>query len=137
MSLMTIGQLARRTGVRSSAIRYYEAHGILPCPARTSSDYRLYQPEAIALLRLLVQAKELGFSLQEIRQLIEAAKKQPPCALTRKLAKRHLEEVENEIHRLCFLRYRLKQILCEQPSDRPLPGVCPLIETSQGTKANG
>src|SRR5262249_50799262 len=86
MTLMTIGQLARRAGVRPSAIRYYEAHGILPRLTRSSNAYRLYRPEAVALLRLAIQAKDLGFSLEEARQLIEAARNEPPCALIPRLS---------------------------------------------------
>lgn len=67
MTLMTIGQLARRAGIRPSAIRYYEAHGVLHPPTRSSNAYRLYGPEAVSLLHFIVQAKELGFSLCEVR----------------------------------------------------------------------
>lgn len=67
MSLMTIGQLARRVGVRPSAVRYYEAHGVLRPPARSANEYRLYGSDAVALLCFVQRAKHLGFTLDEIR----------------------------------------------------------------------
>lgn len=127
MPLMTIGQLARRVGLRPSAIRYYEAHGILRPPARSASKYRLYGSDAVVVLRLVQRAKELGFSLEEIRQIIGASHGGPPCALTRKLAERHLAQVEDELRRLCSLQARLKRLMHQIPRETA-DGVCPLIE---------
>ena len=128
---MTIGQLARRAGVRPSAIRYYETRGVLLPSARSTNAYRLYGPEALTLLRFVLRSKELGFSLGEVRQIIAAAKNEPPCTLTRKLIESHLSDVEAELGRLRALRNRLKRLL-----DQPLPGkavngVCPLIDNGQ------
>lgn len=130
MTLMTIGQLARRVGVRPSAIRYYEAHGILCPPARSANEYRLYGSDTVALLRFVRRAKELGFSLEEVRQIVEASRNEPPCALTRKLIERHLAQVKGELHRLRSLQTRLKQLLRQTPSETA-DGVCPLIEGDQ------
>jgi MerR family mercuric resistance operon transcriptional regulator len=69
MTSMTIGQLARRVGLRHSAIRYYEGQGILRSPSRSANGYRVYGPEAIILLQFIRRSKELGFSLDEVRQL--------------------------------------------------------------------
>ncbi len=129
--MITIGQLARRVGLRPSAIRYYEAQGILRSPGRLANGYRLYGPEAIVLLRFIRRSKELGFSLDEISQLIEASRKQLPCALSRKLIERRLAEVESELHRLRSLRDCLKRLLHQAPPAEAANGVCPLIENSQ------
>ena len=130
MTLMTIGQLARRAGVRPSAIRYYEAHGILSRPVRSSNSYRLYGPEVITLLQFVIQAKGLGFSLDEVRQLIDSSKNEPPCVLCRELIKRHLAEIEGELSRLRLLRNRLRR-LAQHPLPEEANGrVCPLIEDS-------
>jgi DNA-binding transcriptional MerR regulator len=83
MTSITIGQLGRRVGLRPSAIRYYEAQGILGSPDRSAKGYRLYGPEAIIRLQFIRRSKELGFSLDEVRQLIERSRNQPPCALSR------------------------------------------------------
>jgi MerR family transcriptional regulator, copper efflux regulator len=127
MSLMTIGQLARRVGLRPSAIRYYEAHGVLRPPARSAHEYRLYGSDAVALLRFVQRAKELGFSLGEVRQIIEASRTEPPCALTRTLIERHLAQVEGELHRVRSLQVRLKRLLRQAPP-KTADGICPLIE---------
>ncbi len=131
---MTIGQLARRVGVRPSAIRYYEARGVLLPPARSAAEYRLYGPEAVALLRFIRRAKELGFSLDEARLLIAASRREPPCALSRKLMERHLAQIESELSRLRSVRDRLKKLL-RQPAPERTDGVCPLIEDTGGTIA--
>ena len=127
MTLMTIGQLGRRAGVRPSAIRYYEAHGILPRPIRSSNGYRLYGSDAVTLLRFGSEAKKLGFSLDEIRHVIEASQDTLPCTLSRKIIEHHLAQVERELCRLQSLRERLAQLL-EQPMTKPTSiGICPLI----------
>jgi len=77
-----VGELARRVGLRPSAIRYYETEGILPAPNRSASGYRLYGPEAVVLLQFILRARELGFSVSEIRQLIEASRESPPHQVT-------------------------------------------------------
>lgn len=127
---MTIGQLARRVGLRPSAIRYYEAHGVIPPPARSVAEYRLYGTNAVTLLRFVRRAKELGFSLEEIRQIIGASRSEPPCALTRKLIDSRLAEIEGELLRLRSLQARLERLRRQTPADNA-NGVCPLIEGDQ------
>ena len=70
--MLTIGQLARRVGLRPSALRYYEAEGLLTPGDRTEAGYRLYTPEAADTVRLIQRAQRLGFSLAEIRALLTA-----------------------------------------------------------------
>jgi MerR family copper efflux transcriptional regulator len=70
--MLTIGQLARRVGLRPSALRYYEAEGLLSPSDRTEAGYRLYDPAAADTLRLIQRAQRLGFSLAEIRALLAA-----------------------------------------------------------------
>jgi DNA-binding transcriptional MerR regulator len=130
--LITVGELARRVGLRPSAIRYYETEGILPAPNRSASGYRLYDPEAVVLLQFILRARELGFSVGEIRQLIEASRESPPCALSRRLIADHLDVVESEIRRLSSLRDRLKSLI-NQPACGVSTGgvICPVIESNQ------
>ena len=68
---LTIGQLAKRVGLRTSALRYYQEQGLLQPIGRTKSGYRLYTPEAEHRLRFIQRAQRLGFSLAEIRTLLE------------------------------------------------------------------
>jgi DNA-binding transcriptional MerR regulator len=124
---MTIGQLARTVGIRPSAIRYYEAQGILMPPMRSTSAYRLYGSEAVSMLRFVQRARELGFSLEEVKQLIDASRDDPPCVACRQLIDRHLAQVEEELCRLRLLRDRLRR-LARQPTPTVADAICPLIE---------
>ena len=69
--MLTIGQLAKAVGVRTSALRYYETEGLLAANGRSDSGYRLYKPEAVERLRLIQRAQRLGFSLADIRILLD------------------------------------------------------------------
>jgi DNA-binding transcriptional MerR regulator len=68
--MMTIGELARQVGLRTSALRYYEAEGLLAPAGRSDAGYRLYGPEAVQTLRLIQRAQRLGFSLADIKTLL-------------------------------------------------------------------
>ena len=69
--MLTIGQLAKRTGLRTSALRYYEEQALLQPAARTEAGYRLYDARAEETVRFIGRAQHLGFSLPEIRQLLQ------------------------------------------------------------------
>lgn len=71
MNPMTIGQLARASGVRVETIRYWEKRGLIPAPARRDSGYRQYAPPAVERLRFIQAGKALGFSLREIGELLD------------------------------------------------------------------
>ena len=101
---LTIGQLAKRFGVRTSAIRYYEANGVLPEPARVSGQRR-YGAEAVRRMEVLDAAKRAGFSLDEARVLLAGADAGTPAFETlRALAERKLPEVEALIERANAMR---------------------------------
>ncbi len=67
---LQIGQVAKKTGLTVDAIRFYEKSGLLPCPARTEGGYRLYRKREVADLEFIQRAQQLGFSLNEIRELL-------------------------------------------------------------------
>jgi MerR family transcriptional regulator, redox-sensitive transcriptional activator SoxR len=101
---LTIGQLAQRFGLNTSAIRYYEAHGVLPEPARVSGQRR-YGPDAVRRLEVLDVAKRAGFSLDEARVLLATGHGGPPAhAQLRELAERKLPEVDELISRAQAVR---------------------------------
>jgi DNA-binding transcriptional MerR regulator len=130
--LLTVGKLARKVGVRPSAIRYYEAQGILRFPDRSASGYRLYGPETVTLLQFVRRARELGFSLDEIRRMIEASRQNSPCPLSRTLIADRLAAIEREIQRLSALQDRLTRLMKVPAPTEGVNGVmCPLIESSQ------
>lgn len=101
---LTIGQLAHRFGLRSSAIRYYERVGVLPEPARESGQRR-YGPDAVKRLGVLVVAKRAGFSLTETRLLLGRSEAGSPAfEALRELATNKLGEVEGLIVRAEAMR---------------------------------
>jgi DNA-binding transcriptional MerR regulator len=70
MDRLTIGELAKRGGVRLETVRYYERKGLLPKPPRTSSGYRAFPADAVRRIRFIKRAQELGFSLREVEELL-------------------------------------------------------------------
>jgi MerR family transcriptional regulator, redox-sensitive transcriptional activator SoxR len=101
---LTIGQLAQRFGLKTSAIRYYEANGVLPEPARQSGQRR-YGADAVRRLEVLDVAKRAGFSLDEARVLLQSADTGSPAfESVRALATRKLPEVEALIVRAQAMR---------------------------------
>jgi DNA-binding transcriptional MerR regulator len=114
MSDIPIGQLARRSGVKVPTIRYYEQEGLLSTPARTEGGQRRYDEAALARLRFVRHARELGFELQAIRELLTLST-QPdrPCAEVDWIARRQMVEVERRIGQLVALRAELKRMLDE------------------------
>jgi MerR family transcriptional regulator, redox-sensitive transcriptional activator SoxR len=101
---LTIGQLARRFGLNTSAIRFYEANGVLPQPARQNGQRR-YGPDAVRRLEVLEVAKRAGFSLDEAAVLLRSAEAGTPAFESlRELAARKLPEVEALITRAEAMR---------------------------------
>ena len=107
--VLLIGELARRTGLRTSAVRYYERRGVLPRPRRLPSGHRVYGQETLAYLQLMRRAKALGISLKDIRRLIQVvAGGQKPCEQVHALVGARLRQVELTIRELEALRIQLK-----------------------------
>src|SRR5574341_2595573 len=99
--MLTIGLVARQVGVRPSAIRYYEALGILRPAARRPNGYRVYTNDAVKLLLFIRRVQALGISLKEIKPLLDlAAKGQQPCSHVKQLARNHLREIDDKIREL-------------------------------------
>ena len=94
-----IGELSRRTGVNIETIRYYERIKMLPRPARTSSGRRIYGPAETRILAFIRRARELGFTLDEIRTLLAPSAKngEGACAEVSELASGHLAEIRAKI----------------------------------------
>lgn len=111
---MTIGRLARRAGVTVDTLRFYERQGIIARPRRLVSGYRNYSDEDIDRLQFVKDAKGLGFSLREIRELLSmGVRSTHECGpLTRK-AESKLEEMTTEIARLQRLQRALRKMVCD------------------------
>ena len=123
---MSIGELARRAGMRPSAIRYYESIGLLPEPDRVAGRRR-YAPDALQRLSVIAAAQRSGLSLDEIGQLLSASGGAVSQRL-RSIAARKLPEVEALIERALLVRTWLEAAAaCRCPS----LDECPLFEDQQ------
>jgi Cu(I)-responsive transcriptional regulator len=106
-----IGDLAKQAGVKVVTIRYYEQAGLLPVCERTSGNYRVYGQEHLQRLNFVRRCRELGFSLEQIRELLLlSASQQPTCADVCNVAADHLKEVESKITDLRRLASELRRI---------------------------
>ena len=110
---LSIGQVARRAGLRPSAIRYYEASGLLPEPLRVSG-WRRYGNDVFVTLAAIELAQQAGFALAEIRTLLDGVSRSaPPSARSPSLARRKLAEVDALIARaLAMRRLLMRGIAC-------------------------
>ena len=125
---LRIGDLSRETGIKVVTIRYYEKTGLLPAPVRSDSGQRLYDAEAVARLRFVRRARELGFALPRIRELIEMSRRGgTDCAGVDRIAEAHLAEVEARVADLRALAEELRTIIsrCHGAGD---VGACRVIE---------
>ena len=140
---MQIGELAKETRVTVQTVRFYERRGLMPQPPRRESGYRNYGESDLRRLQFIRQAKALGFSLQEIREILQTRERgQCPCTDVSKMAERHLAAAEAEIARLQRFRRELRQALgtWKQKPTRNLPAnaICVLIErTMNGGRNHG
>lgn len=131
---MQRAELARRTGSNLETVRYYEKVGLLPEPPRTAGGYRSYDTTHERRLRFVLRARELGFSLDEIRALLRLVdERDQPCAEARAVAATHLQDVRAKIADLKRMERVLKDVVV-QCGDGTLPE-CPLIETLFGETA--
>jgi len=107
-----IGKLARLTDTKVETIRYYERIGLLPAPARTSGNYRTYARPHLERLSFIRRGRDLGFSLDEIRELLRLSDdRSQPCAEVDRIARLHLTEVERKLADLAALRAQLEQLI--------------------------
>lgn len=94
MDAMPIREVARQTGLTQSTIRYYEAEGLLPAPSR-KSGWRAFAPDVVGRLRVIRMARDLGFSLDDIRTLLDGFDPAtPPPVRWQQLAQRKLPEID-------------------------------------------
>jgi len=110
--VLTIGRLAEATGTNVETIRFYEKSGILPSPARTEGNYRSYDPAHLRRLSFIRRARDLGFSLDQVKTLLTLSDdRKQSCAAVDDIAKVHRDEVERKIADLTSLKAELDRII--------------------------
>jgi Cu(I)-responsive transcriptional regulator len=108
---LSIGELAKATGVKIVTIRYYEQIGLMPGPSRTESNYRIYEQEHARRLRFIRRCRDLGFTLDQIRELLRlSSEKNQACSEVDRITKQHLNDIEQKIADLTRLAKELRRI---------------------------
>ncbi len=128
-----IGELAQKTGCNIETIRYYERIGLLPSPPRSAGRYRVYDIADIRRLAFVRRARELGFTLDEVRTLLTLAATDgdSTCAQVREVAAGHLAEVRAKVADLRAMERVLADAVRRCDAGEA-PG-CPLIDTLSGS----
>ena len=129
MPTLTIGKLARAANVGVETIRFYEREGLLAKPRHVArSEYRQYEPETVGRLNFIRRAKDLGFSLKEIRKLLSLkAISKSKCGTVRGKAEAKIADVERKIADLRAIKDALKRLVATCHAERPT-SECPILD---------
>ena len=124
---VAIGQAARLSGVSAKMVRHYESLGLLPAVARTDGGYRQYSEAEVHTLRFIKRARELGFSMEEIGELVGLwQNRRRTSASVRRIAQKHAEDLGQRIEAMQAMQRTLKHLIhCCQGDERP---ECPILE---------
>lgn len=134
---LKIGQLAKRTGCSIETLRYYEREGLIPPPARGANGYRYYQLDSVSRVNFILRAKQLGFSLRDIGELlsIQVSKESSTCAEVKDIAEHKLEEIDHKLRELKRMQKALRQI-SDACCGGPLPAEhCTILQALEGDGA--
>jgi MerR family transcriptional regulator, copper efflux regulator len=134
MSSISIGQVAKKAGVSVETIRFYESKGLIEKPERKESGYRQYLPNVVIRLQFIQQAKQLGFTLNEIQELLSLrADTEAGCQDIRSVGASKLHEVEEKIVALRKIQRALKQLVDDCPG-KGSKSACPILDALDAQK---
>lgn len=127
MNLFNIGEAAKRSGIHIKMIRYYEEQCLLTKIKRTQAGYRLYDEVDVQNLLFIKRARELGFSIAEIKKLLDLWKnKKRSSADVKKISEQHIKDLQYKIAELNTMIHALEHLVnCCQGDERP---ECPILE---------
>ena len=125
-----IGPLSERTGVNIETIRYYERIGLLPRPQRTQGRHRLYTNRDLKVLNFVRRGRELGFSLNDVRELLALVNTRSPCRTAKAISNRHLADIRAKLASLTRLERALAMMTdkCRPDTDSS----CHILEALAG-----
>ena len=124
---LTIGQVAAAADVNIQTIRYYERRGLFQTPRRTPAGYRQYADDAVARLRFIKHAQELGFSLNEIQGLLGLRVRHAACDAVERKTREKIELVQQKIADLRRMKRTLERLAVACAARRPTDD-CPILE---------
>ncbi|WP_457626517.1 heavy metal-responsive transcriptional regulator [Persephonella sp.] len=127
MKYLTRGKLANKTGINPETLRYYEKIGLLQETLRSETGYRLYTEEDIKKVEFIKRAKELGFTLKEIKELLYLRfEKGSKCSEVKALAQEKLKNIEERINNLEKIKKLLQDLINKCPDEGSVDR-CPII----------
>ena len=131
---MNIGEAAQASGVSAKMIRHYESVGLFPQASRTDAGYRQYTGNDVRTLRFIRHSRDLGFSLDQIRELLGLWQdRRRPSRQVKALAQAHLQELDQKLQELHAMKATLEHLVqCCHGDDRP---ECPILEILADSKA--
>ena len=134
MDTLTIGKVAKQAGVGIDTVRFYEREGLIAEPPRSESGYRRYPEDTVARLRFVKKAKELGFSLKEIGELLSLrARPKGSCADVRGRANEKIEDIDQKMASLKAMREALVGLVNECSGSGPRTE-CPILNALDSKK---
>jgi DNA-binding transcriptional MerR regulator len=135
MDGLRTGEVASRAGVNVQTLRYYERRGLLARPGRSNGGHRLYPADTVALLQVIKAAQRLGFTLDEVEELLDAGRRRHPTGDLRQHALDKITEIDRKIADLMAMRGTLTQLVearCESLTNCTCPD-CPIPFQSIGS----
>lgn len=128
LQTLTIGKVAKAAGLGVETVRFYERQGLIAEPARSNSGYRQYRAETIKRLQFIVRAKALGFTLQEIGDLLDLrATPGAGCADVQARAEAKIADIEERIAQLDAMKRALGDLVAQCRGEGPLSD-CPILD---------
>ena len=137
---MRSSEVATKAQVNVQTLRYYERRGLLAEPQRTSSGYRVYTPDAVRVVRFIKRAQQLGFTLDDMEDLLHLADGGPDsCQEAKAMARSRIADLQRRIEELAGMRVALARLVdtCDQPRSKR---ECPIlhdIQTAATTTSTG
>lgn len=126
MTAMNIGEVAKRSGIGIETIRFYEREGLLLKPERRPSGYRQYDEATVERLNYIRRAKELGFTLAEVKELLELSAAHSICEHIRQRAEKKITDIDGKIRNLQQMKRSLGKIV-QRCLEKNSTEECPLV----------
>jgi len=128
---MNISQAARETGLSSKTIRFYEQQDIIPAAKRNSNGYRFYNEQQLEMLRFIKRARDLGFSLEQSRELLKLSRDPSrTSAEVKQKAQQHIDQIDQQIEQLQQMRQVLVTVTEQCRGDDSAE--CPILDQLNG-----
>lgn len=130
MNSFTVSALADKAGINLETVRYYEKIGLMPKPKRKESHYRFYNEDDFARLKFITRAKELGFTLKEISNLLSLkVDSETKCGDIKNLAEEKIKDVEEKIRDLKNIKKHLEKLVTQCINKELTSDECPILKS--------